>query len=449
MPDTPPARLLRGLLAAVSLLVPLATVAPASAAPEVRTFPQTGFAVDGDAFWDFFRHRGGVRTLGYPVSRTFLFKGCNVQLFQRLALQQCGSQAVGTLNLLDDGLLPYTRINGSVFPSADPLLQAAAPTPSDPAYGDKVTRFVRDNAPDTFEGEPVSFAKTFFGTVSASDAFPGGGGDPNLLPLINLQVWGLPTSKPQRDPTNRSFIYQRFQRGIMHYDAGCRCTQGLLLADYLKALLTGQNLPADLAAQAQTSPLYRAAVSGSPGADGTNYTGAFVRPDPSSANGYSPPPTASLSDDQRAFITDVGAAATRLQSRTGLAPSLVVAIAINETGWGKSVLARDGNNYFGIKALTGPGTAGTLSVDTWEVQDGQTISVRAPFRAYTSLDDSISDLGDFLHASRRFSSVWQQGSDPGAIARAMQQAGYATDPAWPDKLVRIIDRYGLRSLDTA
>ena len=72
---------------------------------------------------------------------------------------------------------------------------------------------------------------------------------------MNLQLWGLPTSKPAYDPNNHEFIYQRFQRGVMHYDRGCRCTQGLLLADYLKDLLTGVRLPDDLAAQAAGSPL--------------------------------------------------------------------------------------------------------------------------------------------------------------------------------------------------
>ena len=48
----------------------------------------------------------------------------------------------------------------------------------------------------------------------------------------------IPTSRPMHDPNNPGFIYQRFQRGIMHYDKGCGCTQGLLLADYVKALIT-------------------------------------------------------------------------------------------------------------------------------------------------------------------------------------------------------------------
>ena len=43
----------------------------------------------------------------------------------------------------------------------------------------------------------------------------------------------------------------------MHYDDGCKCTQGLLLADALKAAITGRNLPDDLAAQAADSPLFK------------------------------------------------------------------------------------------------------------------------------------------------------------------------------------------------
>ena len=52
-----------------------------------------------------------------------------------------------------------------------------------------------DGCKDTFNGEAVNFGKTFLSTVSASDAFPQGG-DEGLVPLLNLQLWGLPTSKP-------------------------------------------------------------------------------------------------------------------------------------------------------------------------------------------------------------------------------------------------------------
>ena len=82
-----------------------------------RYFTETGFRIGNDAFWNFFNSRGGVETFGFPVSRVFGFLGCPVQIFQRLIMQQCGNTApVALLNLLDPGLFPYTRVNGSVFP---------------------------------------------------------------------------------------------------------------------------------------------------------------------------------------------------------------------------------------------------------------------------------------------------------------------------------------------
>jgi len=71
-----------------------------------------------------------------------------------------------------------------------------------------------------------------------------------------LEMWGMPTSPPAYDVNNRNFIYQRFQRGIMHYDKSSGATQGLLLADYVKSIMTLQNLPPDLDDQAKKSPLY-------------------------------------------------------------------------------------------------------------------------------------------------------------------------------------------------
>src|SRR5438132_11553374 len=235
---------------------------------DARTFSQTGYRVDNAALWDYFTRRGGVTTFGYPVSRDFPFQGCTAQFFQRIVLQQCGTNGVGTMNLLDEGLLPYTRMNGSTFPASDSALTAATPKVTDADYATAILAFVRANAQDTFDGQPVNFQKTFFNTISPS---VGGTDDPNILGLLDLEIWGAPTSKPAYDPTNSNFIYQRFQRGIMHFDKTCGCTQGLLLADYLKALMTGENLPPDLAEQAAKSPLLKVA------ADGTTFGNAFVK----------------------------------------------------------------------------------------------------------------------------------------------------------------------------
>jgi hypothetical protein len=222
---------------------------------DVRFFPQTGYRVDNDLLWNYFQARGGVTTFGYPVSRAFPFLGFWTQIFQRQILQVGGAPGgVHELNLLDPDLMPITSLNFSTFPPYDASLTQQAPPPSAANYADAIVAFVQQHAPDRFDGQPVNFYRTFTTTVSLQTAYPTGGGNPVLLPLLNLEIWGVPTSQPAADPKNHHFVYLRFQRGIMHYDAGCQCTQGILLADTFKSVLTGKNLPADVALQMATSP---------------------------------------------------------------------------------------------------------------------------------------------------------------------------------------------------
>lgn len=83
-------------------------------------------------------------------------------------------------------------------------------------------------------------------------------------PRLRSRDAGHPGERADARPHNHDFVYLRFQRGIMHGDARCACTQGMLLADYLKSILTGQNLPADLAQEAQNSPSFRQYDPGAP-----------------------------------------------------------------------------------------------------------------------------------------------------------------------------------------
>jgi hypothetical protein len=241
-----------------------AGVLPGAPAPSVSGqegvlpyFPETGFRIANAQFADYFRKRGGLRTFGYPVSNGFLFLGTQVQFFQRQIMQIRPDGGVGTLNILDADLMPYTRINGSTFPAADPALVGSAPDPGAPNYAQRVLAFVAEHTPDVWNGLPVNFRQTFLNTVRYEEAFPNREVGPGIMPLINLEMWGIPTSQPAFDPNNTGFVYLRFQRGIMHYDAATGATQGLLLADYLKAILTGQNLPPDLEEQARGSRFYR------------------------------------------------------------------------------------------------------------------------------------------------------------------------------------------------
>jgi hypothetical protein len=231
--------------------IPSATPTPTPAVPhDNRYFAQTGYRIDDDTVWDYFNRRGGIATFGYPTSRTFVFQGFTVQFFQRRIVQLGPDGNARLLNLLDPGLLDYTSFNGSTFPAVDPTLMAAAPDPTDqPA----MLAWVAQHAPNAVGAAPTDFLATFQHAVAAQVAFPDGG-DPALLPGIDLELWGVPTGGPMIDPNNHGFVSLRWQRGIMLYDASCTCTRGILLADYLKDVLTAQNLPADLAQEAANSP---------------------------------------------------------------------------------------------------------------------------------------------------------------------------------------------------
>jgi hypothetical protein len=277
-------KIARPLVAALTaLLIVITTWPAASAQSDPRFFAETGFRIDNDAFFDYFQHRGGIPTFGFPVSRTFTLQGKTVQIFQRRVLEINPDGTVGQLNLLDQGgLLPFNTFNFAVFPAPDPALASSAPPVGSPNYSTAILSFVQQHAPDSFNGLPVNFFTTFENTVPASAAFPNGGGSPGLLTGFDLEMWGVPISQPAFDPNNHNFVYQRFQRGIMHFDNTNHTTQGILVGDYLKSIITGVNLPADLAQEAAGSPLLRQYNNSKPNGlnnpallPNTNMTNAF------------------------------------------------------------------------------------------------------------------------------------------------------------------------------
>ncbi|MGH2369285.1 MAG: hypothetical protein ACRDI2_13910, partial [Chloroflexota bacterium] len=226
--------------------------ATAGAAGE-RFFPETGFRLGDpatDPFADYFAARGGLLTFGYPSSRPFTLLGSRVQFFQRHVMQEQPG-GVGLLNLLDEGFLAFTDFGNATIPPHDPALASAAPPPSTQDYGQEVSAFINLHVPNVWEGQPVGFLDAFL--------LPGilaGDTDPITQTLVGLEILGFPTSQPARDPENSSFIYQRFQRGVLHYNATTGLTQPLLLADYLKALMIGRGIPPALQAQATGSRFF-------------------------------------------------------------------------------------------------------------------------------------------------------------------------------------------------
>ncbi|MCL4533715.1 MAG: glycoside hydrolase family 5 protein [Bacteroidetes bacterium] len=259
-----PRRAVRAVAMALLFLQPLlfcagpaASPTPALAQNDPRFFPQTGYRIADDRFWAYFQERGAVGTFGYPVSREFTLLGTQVQMFQRRMMQVQPGGGVGLVNMLDTDMLPYTSINGAILPPKDDALVAQAPAVGSPDYDVAILQFVQDNSPDVWNGFPTNFFQTFNGTVEIGEVFPESDTDPSILPGMNLEMWGVPVSAPAFDPNNANFIYLRYQRGIMHYDNTLGLTQGLLLADVFKAVLTGQNIPFDVAGPASSSRYFK------------------------------------------------------------------------------------------------------------------------------------------------------------------------------------------------
>ena len=148
----------------------------------------------------------------------------------------------------------------------------------------------------------------------------------------------------------------------------------------------------------------------------------------------------------RDFVAAVWPHAVEASATTGLAPHLVVAHAALESGWGRSEPRRpDGtssHNLFGIKAGTG-WTGPTVEASTTEYVNGQAETRTERFRVYGSYREAFVDYANLLSNSPRYAGVLDavDGTD---FAKSLQQSGYATDPMYADKLVRILNGKTLR-----
>ncbi len=150
---------------------------------------------------------------------------------------------------------------------------------------------------------------------------------------------------------------------------------------------------------------------------------------------------------QEQFIASIGEAAVQSADATGVPASVTIAQAILESYWGSSRLAREANNYFGIKAQTRSGSAGSIWFDVWEVIGGRNVMQSQAFRAYQTIGESFVDHGLFFVENGRYAAAMAVKNDPRQFARAVNRAGYATDPSYASKLIGLMDRYDLYRYD--
>lgn len=149
-----------------------------------------------------------------------------------------------------------------------------------------------------------------------------------------------------------------------------------------------------------------------------------------------------LTDGPDAFLMRIAPKTLIVAKELGIDPRIVAAQAALETGWGKSV---KGNNLFGIKSH---GIGDGIVFDTHEVVDGERIKVRDSFRQYNSFDDSIEDYGLFLRENKRYQQMLNAKTLDEQI-EALAQSGYATDPAYAQKIADIAKSQRLQVLATS
>ena len=142
------------------------------------------------------------------------------------------------------------------------------------------------------------------------------------------------------------------------------------------------------------------------------------------------------------FVQQHQAAAEAAQAKSGIPAAFMVSQAALETGWGrKEIRHADGApsfNLFGIKA--GAGWNGQVAeVQTTEYINGKAQKVLAKFRAYGSYAESFADYAKLMSDSPRYKPVVAHADSAAGFAQGLQRAGYATDPAYADKLSRVIN----------
>ncbi len=148
-----------------------------------------------------------------------------------------------------------------------------------------------------------------------------------------------------------------------------------------------------------------------------------------------------VAKNKHQFVSEIWPHAEQAAQALGLSAQVLVAQSALETGWGKHTMSfpngKSTYNLFGVKS--GPGWSGsTMSKPTLEYRDGVMKSEHARFRAYDSTSHAMSDYVQFIQSSTRYSDALKHQGNPTHYLRGLQQAGYATDPDYADKILNIM-----------
>jgi flagellar protein FlgJ len=139
--------------------------------------------------------------------------------------------------------------------------------------------------------------------------------------------------------------------------------------------------------------------------------------------------------EQQEFLATIQPWAADAAKRLGVAPELVAAHAALESGWGQRPVGNS-NNLFGIKA-GGQWQGAVAAATTTEYEQGVALKKVERFRSYPDQAAAFHDYASLLIDNPRYQQALNAGNDARAFASGLQRGGYATDPAYADKLSKL------------
>ncbi|MEG2017087.1 MAG: glycoside hydrolase family 73 protein [Clostridium sp.] len=150
---------------------------------------------------------------------------------------------------------------------------------------------------------------------------------------------------------------------------------------------------------------------------------------------------------QQEFISKLVPIAEANYNEFGVFPSVTIAQAIHESGWGESGLSVQANNLFGIKADTS-WSGDILELPTQEYVNGEPVTTMAKWRSYDKFEDSVRDHGKFLRENQRYEDAGVFNAENYIEqVQAIKLAGYATDPEYANLICNTIEAYSLNLYD--
>ena len=185
------------------------------------------------------------------------------------------------------------------------------------------------------------------------------------------------------------------------------------------------------------------AVAPQSAAASANTTAAYAAQAPASSVDLNSLHFSSNAHSQQ-FIQSVAQGAIDGWNQYRVLPSVTVAQAILESGWGRSSLSTSAHNLFGIK---GSYNGHSVVMRTREVYGGRSVYVNANFRAYANNSESVTDHGRFLNVNSRYRNLLGD-TNYVSVANKLRQDGYATDPSYANALINLIRTYNLTQLDS-